>query len=460
MRKILTITLLLFSTFSYCQEKVTNNKFTLNYDVKYFKSKYYPNEERSLNVFLPENYDASKKYPVVYTLDGESLFIPLIQNISVLQDKTQEDNNIIPQCIVVSIENTNRGRDLKPNTGIDPNFPLGTFIKGTEKFYKILNEEIVPFIVKNYSTSGFNVLIGHSDSGHFVTQSYLRNDNEFDAIIALSVNDFGEYFKKQIPNKLNQEKSKLLFLGYGNMDIDFNELGYYLKKLNLNNKYLKVNKYNANHTQMPFVSLFDALQFVFSNYRFYDKLIEETYNKEFNYLHFKELYQKNIFEKYGIRTKIGWDVDYLLYKSVETNNTFVFHSILDEIDRTNILQLQFRFWYCNEFNQNERAKSYLYEMLQSQDTNDKLIFFANLNKQYSDFFIDKLKQPQKFVEFIEKAKVKWPEYTLEFNYLILKVLTDNGIEFPKKKKYYRYCEQNFKKNRYFTKDNLQELNII
>ena len=196
MRKILTITLLLFSTFSYCQEKVTNNKFTLNYDVKYFKSKYYPNEERSLNVFLPKNYDASKKYPVVYTLDGESLFIPLIQNISVLQDKTQEDNNIIPQCIVVSIENTNRGRDLKPNTGIDSNFPLGTFIKGTEKFYKILNEEIVPFIVKNYSTSGFNVLIGHSDSGHFVTQSYLRNDNEFDAIIALSVNDFGEYFKK------------------------------------------------------------------------------------------------------------------------------------------------------------------------------------------------------------------------------------------------------------------------
>lgn len=459
MRKYFTISLLLFSIFSYCQENNIADKFTINYEVNYFKSNYYPNEERVLKVFLPEGYDASKKYPVVYTLDGESLFKPLIQNISVLQDKTFEDNNIIPQCIVVSIDNTNRGRDLKPNMGDDPNLPLGTFRKETEIFYKILNEEIVPFIINNYSTSGFNILIGHSDSGHFVTQSYLKDDNIFNGVIALSVNDFGDYFRKQIPLKLGQENSKLLFLGYGNMDIDFNELGYFLRTLNLNDEHLKIAKYNANHTQMPFVSLFDALQFMFSDYRFYDKLIEETYDNEFTYLSFKELYKKNILEKYGIRTVIGYDVDYLLYKSVETKNTFVFHRILDEIDRTKDLQLQFRFWYCNEFNQNERARSYLYQMLDSEDVTDKLIFFANLNNQYSDFFINKIKQPQEFVEFIKQAKAKWPEYTLEFNYLILKTWIDSGIESPQKEQYYRYCVQNFKINDYFTKENLQELNI-
>ena len=87
MRKILTIILLLSLTFSYGQEKITSDKLTLNYDIKYLKSKYYPDEERVLKVFLPENYDASRKYPVIYTLDGESLFKTLAQNISILQDK-------------------------------------------------------------------------------------------------------------------------------------------------------------------------------------------------------------------------------------------------------------------------------------------------------------------------------------------------------------------------------------
>ena len=438
-------------------DKIEKGNISLSYQFKYITSSYYPNEKRTLRVFLPQKYDSSKKYPVIYTLDGESLFDVLIKNISILQDKTFDDNNTIPQCIVISIDNTNRGRDLKPNFGIDSNLPLGTFREGTEIFYKILNKEIVPFIDKNYSTSGFNVLIGHSDSGHFVTQLYLKNDNEFDGIIALSVNDFDDYYKKQIPKKLSQKKSKLLFLGYGNKDIDFNELGYFLDKLNLDNKDLMVAKYNAHHIQMPFVSLFDALQFVFSDYKFYDKLIEETYNKEFNYQSFTELYQKNIYKKYGIETEIGYDIEYLLNKSLETDNTFVFHSILDEMDRTNIYQLQFRFWYCYEFNQNERAKSYLYQMLEIENLNDKLIFFRSLQRQYSDFFLNKIKQPKEFIMFVEQAKLKWPEYSLEFNYLILNTLVKEKIKSPKIKKYYSYCEQNFKKNQYFEIDDLKKL---
>ena len=143
-------------------------------------------------------------------------------------------------------------------------------------------------------------------------------------------------------------------------------------------------------------------------------------------------------------------------KSLETDNTFVFHSILDEIDRTEILQLQFRFWYCNEFNQNERAKNYLYQMLKSESQNDKSIFFGNFS-QYSNFFIDKLKQPKEFIEFVEQAKIKWPEYTLEFNFVILKTLVQEKLSSPKKKKYYNYCEQNFKKNQYFGIGDLKKL---
>ncbi|QLE00346.1 alpha/beta hydrolase [Galbibacter sp. BG1] len=459
MRKILITILLLSSIISFGQnDRLDKGRVTLDYEIKYITSEHYPNEERILRIFLPKYYDSSIKYPVVYTLDGQTLFDAVIKNVSVLQDKTFDDNNIIPECITVAIDNNNRSRDLTPNLGFNSNLELGDFKEGPKTFYNILNQEIVPFIDSNYSTSGYNVIIGHSDSGHFVTQLYLKNDNPFDGIIALSINDGGNYFRRHIPEKLKQEESKLLFIGYGNMDVEFNGLGYFLDSLKLDNNNLMIKKYNANHIQMPFVSLCDALRYVFSDYRFYDKLIDETFNKEFDYQNFTKKYKKNILKKYGVKTEIGYDVDYLLNKALVTDNTTVFHNILDDIDRTKILQLQFRFWYCNEFNQNERAKKYLYQMLNSDDETDKLIFFANLDDQYLNFFVKKLKQPLEFIDFVEQAKVKWSEYTLEFNYLILKTLVNEKIKSFKKREYYKYCEQNFKENRYFDIKYLKKLN--
>lgn len=440
-------------------EKIESDRLTLKYDVKYVKSKYYPNEERVLRVFLPENYETSKKYPVVYTLDGQNLFDLLIRNISVLQDKTYGENNIIPECITVAIDNTNRMRDLTPNMGLDSLTPLGRYLNNTEIFYKILNQEIVPFVNENYSVSGFNVIIGHSDAGHFVTQLYLNQDNSFDGVIALSVNDFKGYFQKELPKRLVENDSKLFFLGYGNKDDEFNILGSYLNNQNLTTKNFNVKEYNADHMQLPFTGLLDALKFMFSEYKFYDELIERTYNKEFDYKTFEKRYVENIYNKYGIITEIDYDIYYLLNKARDKNNQYVFNKLLDEIDESNVLQLQIRFYASNEFNQNERAKDYLFKMLSSNDETDKLIFFANLDDQYLDFFVNKLKQPSAFIDFVEQAKIKWPEYSLEFNYLILKILVETNSETSQKNTYHSYCKQNFKENRYFTMDDLQKLNM-
>lgn len=439
-------------------EKIESGKLSLKYEIKYLKSKYYPNEERPLKVFLPKNYDTSKKYPVIYTLDGQNLFHLVIQNISILQDTSYDDNNIIPECIVVAIDNTNRMRDLIPNMGLESDIPLGNFVKSSQTFYNIINQEIVPYINKSYSVSGFNVIIGHSDAGHFVTQLFLKDDNNFKGVIALSVNDFKNYFQENLPSKLNENNSKIFFIGYGNKDDEFNLLGNYLENQKIQNENFMVKQYNADHMQLPFTSLFDAVKFMFADFKSYDKLIEKTYNKDFNYQAFKESYINNIAEKYGIKTDIDYDIYYLLNKARDKNNPFVFNLLLDEVDSSNNLQLQIRFFASNEFNQNHRAKNYLYEMLKSNDKTDKLIFFANLDDQYKDFFVNKLKQPKEFIDFVEKAKKKWPEYTLEFNYLILKTVVDEKMEFSKKKKYAKYCQQNFKENRYFTLEDLKKMN--
>lgn len=438
-------------------EKKGNGKLSLTYDIKYISSKYYPNEERTLKVFLPKNYNADKKYPVIYTLDSESLFDLVIQNVSFLQDEKISENNIIPECIVVGIDNTNRNRDLFPNDGTNKEITLQQFLPNTEIFNKILNEEIVPFIEKNYSVSNYNIIIGHSDSGHFVTNLFLREDNIFDGIIALSVNDFETYFKDNRSKILNPS-SKSLFLGFGSKDDEFNILGRFLVGEKNSNPNFMVKEYNADHMQLPFSSINDGIKFIFSDYKYYDSLIEKYYTDDFNYNNFEKIYSENIKQKYGIDVKIEYEIYYLLNKARDKNNPYVFNKILDEIDNSNSYQLQIRFYASNEFNQNERAKNYLYKMLESNDETDKLIFYAMLKTQYKTFFIDKIKQTNEFINFIEKAKNKWPEYKLEYNYLILKVANEQNFKIgSKSKEYFKYCKNNYKENRYFKMTDLEKI---
>jgi predicted alpha/beta superfamily hydrolase len=73
-------------------------------------------EERTLLVRLPEGYEGtSRKYPVLYVLDGEYFFqqaVSAVQFLSALgYDRGQHP---IPQLIVVVIINVDRDRDHTP----------------------------------------------------------------------------------------------------------------------------------------------------------------------------------------------------------------------------------------------------------------------------------------------------------------------------------------------------------
>ncbi|WP_172826874.1 alpha/beta hydrolase-fold protein [Flammeovirga sp. SJP92] len=435
-------------------EKMTNGKFALKYDVEYITSKYYPDEERPLRIFLPKKYDASKKYPVIYILDGEALFDLSISTVSILQANADQNSNIIPECIVVGIDNVDRSRDLRPNWGSHKQSSIDQFTAEGEKFYKIIKEEIVPFINKNYSVSNHNTLIGHSDAAHFVTNVYLKDNEVFDGIIALSVNDFENYFQQNFYK--NKKAEKDYFLGYGSKDNEFNVFGPYLAEITQSGN-IVAKKYNADHIALPYSSLLDAVKFIFRDFKNYDALIAQTYNDAFSYKQFEDAYSTTISNKYGINTPIGFDVSYLLNQARDQKNTLVFNKLLDEIEQSKVFQLQLLFYYSEEYDQDDRALKYLYQMLESNDQNDKFIFYANLNHQYKDFFVSKLSKTNEFIEFIEKAKKKWPEFKLEFNYTIIKTVKEQNISFDEYEKYFKYCQKNYYENRYFDKKELTDI---
>ncbi|AZQ62565.1 hypothetical protein EI427_10055 [Flammeovirga pectinis] len=197
--------------------------------------------------------------------------------------------------------------------------------------------------------------------------------------------------------------------------------------------------------------------FIFRDYKNYDQLIAQMYNDQFSYAQFEKQYINHINKKYGINTSIGEDIIYLLTQASNKNLPTVFNKIMDSMEKSDIFQLQILFYFSYNFEQNERAKRYLNQMLKSEDELDQRIFFANLDSQYKNFFLINIKEPKEFIDFVEKAKLKWPIYTLEFNYLILSVANDYNITIINYEKYLKYCEKKFKPNRYFTIEDLNTL---
>lgn len=116
------------------------------------------NEVRTIRVGLPPSYTrSSQRYPVIYTTDGEGLFLPTVSAMQFMT--TASELPQMPEAIVVAIPNTNRGRDMP----IPQQYGRG----GEENFLAFLADELVPFIAARYRTEPLRVLIGHSQGGTF-----------------------------------------------------------------------------------------------------------------------------------------------------------------------------------------------------------------------------------------------------------------------------------------------------
>jgi predicted alpha/beta superfamily hydrolase len=137
-------------------------------------------EERRVIVTLPRDYakEPSKKYPVMYVLDGSSQDGPMAQKITILADA-----GLIPNAIVVGLPNTrgNRERDQTPpfmrRDVNDPNSQFGV----ADRFLSFIEKELIPFIDTNYRTTGYRSLSGNSRGGLFVLYSLLEKPNLFQA---------------------------------------------------------------------------------------------------------------------------------------------------------------------------------------------------------------------------------------------------------------------------------------
>ena len=133
------------------------------------------NEDRLLLVHLPRGYNTDRiRYPVLFHLYGDNI-VDYIAPAMIACGKLGQTGEG-PQMIIVGVVNTNRYRDNLPfNADGSPG--------GAQKFARFFQEELIPFIDRNYRTKPFRVLAGPQAGSKFALYVLLASPDLFDLYI-------------------------------------------------------------------------------------------------------------------------------------------------------------------------------------------------------------------------------------------------------------------------------------
>lgn len=143
------------------------------------------NEDRTLNIYLPEGYDANESYPVIYLLDG-SANEDFIHIAGLMQFANFEWVKLLPKSILVGISNVDRRRDFTFPTTVEKDKKEYPTSGSSEKFIAFIEKELQPFVEKKYKTTASKTIIGQSLGGLLATQILYRKPNLFSQYVIIS----------------------------------------------------------------------------------------------------------------------------------------------------------------------------------------------------------------------------------------------------------------------------------
>ena len=224
-------------------------------------------EEREIYIYLPEEGQPGEIYPVIYLLDGHSLFNYVSSIVQMYSTRGR-----IPPMIVVGIASTDRMHDFTPSErgGIGGRPRSGG---GADKFLQFLSDELFPLIESKYSTRDYRTLIGHSLGGLFTVYAFVSQPTMFRAYMALSPwfgsEDDVLLSKIEYYLKTGVSPSKIIYMAHepiSRPEIEDRinnlvELLHIFEQEGLEWRYKRVE--SADHSNLPLKVVPDALEFIF-----------------------------------------------------------------------------------------------------------------------------------------------------------------------------------------------------
>ncbi len=231
------------------------------------------NEDRVCLISLPLSYNdqtsAGKQYQVMILLDGSTHF-KTASEIMHFKRSGKNQNYLMPETIIVAIENVDRERDF---TVTKLKTKRVNTMGGGKFFLNFIESELVPYLDKNYRTAPFRILVGHSLGGLLSINSYMDSNSIFNAYISMDPSIWWDEATMKIKVDALRSKSfhKKLYIATANQgeaNDDRNkkrhEQLYDLINQKSNGKAnLKLEYFeNENHRSVPFIALEEGLKYV------------------------------------------------------------------------------------------------------------------------------------------------------------------------------------------------------
>lgn len=255
---------ILFTFQSMAFAQTTNAKPLTIGEIRTIKSKIL-NEERALNIYLPQNFDKTKSYPIIYLLDG-SMNEDFIHVTGLIQFFNQMYS--MPETIVVGIANIDRKRDFTFHTDLkdlQKDYPTTGH---SDKFISFLEKELKPYVESQFKTTD-KYLFGQSLGGLLATEILLKKPEMFNNYFIISPSLWwdDESLLKQTPQLLAkiQDTKKFIYVSVGKgehpvMVKDAEDLFDVLKKANKKNWTLEYKMMETdNHATILHRSLYEGL---------------------------------------------------------------------------------------------------------------------------------------------------------------------------------------------------------
>lgn len=233
-------------------------------EIRTIKSKIL-NEDRVLNIYLPQNFDKTKSYPIIYLLDG-SMNEDFIHVTGLVQFFNQMYS--MPETIVVGIANIDRKKDFTFHTDLkdlQKDYPTTGH---SDKFISFLEKELKPYIESQFKTTD-KYLFGQSLGGLLATEILLKKPELFNNYFIISPSLWwdDESLLKQAPQLLTKipDTKKFIYVSVGKgehpvMIKDAESLDDILKKSNKKNWTVEYKMMETdNHATILHRSLYEGL---------------------------------------------------------------------------------------------------------------------------------------------------------------------------------------------------------
>lgn len=442
----------------------------LEYDVVFLESNYV-SKGRQIKIALPLNYNPQKKYPVCYITDGGSRNFDIAKNY--LESLSGEPYNNIPESILVGIVHGGDGTESNRNKDLD------VFYKTSgHNFKDFIFNELIPYINEQYNTSGFNVIIGHSNGAEYNHFLFLEEDNPFRGFISISSNFYSNDVRKIIGSSIRSYEGNQLyyFVANGKEDapsrIDAGNDYEAIFKSNKNKKISSSKRdFEGGHNSMVPRSLFEGLQFIFQDYK--------NYKKYSTFKEYKKNYPKDLKSIYGIKANYSLsDINDLVAAIFEDKDEEELTAYFQFVEEEKLWQNQYMaeaggFDAMNIGNMyymigsyDKSAREYAKALDELEITVEPAVYYYNFDKILTSY-----KETNRYDELMEiilrsrDSLFKNPRYMrrdydqvlLMLNYNIAKLSREENIKSKEGEIALKYCEEKFVKNSYFTFDDLEQL---